>query len=268
MSSPAYTSPGFTSAEPRPDESVRTEGGLTLHTWRHAGDDEPVVLVHGFGSSTLYNWVKTGWVAALRRAGRTVVAVDLPGHGASGDVDPRGLRTRDIVADLAEQLRGPSAAAVHGYSLGSRLSWELAASHSDLVASLVVGGAPTTDRLGALDAEQARRWYRTGELPEDPMTRAVVPTAGALPGQHARHAVELLLSLAQDPYDPGSAVPPVPTLVVAGEKDVIAADAAGLAELVRAGGAESEFVSVPGRNHVNVLTSQLYKRSVVEFLSR
>ncbi|MDO5492005.1 MAG: alpha/beta fold hydrolase [Nesterenkonia sp.] len=256
-------------AAPRPDRTVRTEGGLTLHTWAHgSAEPDPVLLVHGFGSSTLYNWVKTGWVAALLRAGRTVVSADLPGHGESADVDPRGMRTRDIVADLTEQLERRGPAEVHGYSLGSRLSWELAAGRPDLVASLVVGGAPSTDRLGDLDTSQARRWYRTGDLPDHEMTRAVVPTAAALPGQHVPHAVELLLSLAEDPYDPTAAVPRVPTLVVAGEKDVIAADAAGLRDLVRKAGAESEYVSVPGRNHVNVLTSQHYRRAVIDFLSR
>ena len=39
-------------------------------------------LIHGFASSIELNWVKTGWVTALNEAGRRVISVDLPGHGA------------------------------------------------------------------------------------------------------------------------------------------------------------------------------------------
>ncbi|WP_139827570.1 hypothetical protein [Nesterenkonia sp. PF2B19] len=55
--------------------------------------------------------------------------------------------------------------AVHGYSLGSRLAWQLAAAHPELVASLIVGGAPAADRLAGLDAEAARRWAATSSSP-------------------------------------------------------------------------------------------------------
>lgn len=253
---------------------MRTDGGMTVHTWQHpAPQAAPVVLVHGFGSSALYNWVRTGWVAALQRGGRTVVAVDLPGHGDSAAVDPRGLRIEDLTADLTVQLGLLAEAAdgpveLHGYSLGSRLSWELGAAQPELVSSLVVGGSTASDRLAGLHAEQARHWCRTGELPADPLTRAVVPMAAALPGQDPRHAVELLLSLAREPFVPSAAVPEVDTLVVAGEQDRIAADAHQLADLVRGTGADARFVPIPGRNHVNVLTAQDYKRAVEEFLTR
>lgn len=255
--------------QPEARTSRRTAGGLTLHTWQHRTPQAPpVVLVHGFGSSTQYNCVKTGWIAPLMGTQRSVLCVDLPGHGDSGDVDPRGLRSEDLTAELADQLDDLGPVELHGYSLGSRLCWELAAARPELISTLVMGGAPATDRIGALDAQQARRWYRTGELPTHEMTRAVIPTAAALPGQNVPHAVELLLSLAEEPYAPSASVPGSPTLVVAGEQDRIAADAAELTDLLRGAGTVSEFVSVPDRNHVNVLTSQVYKRSVMEFLSR
>jgi hypothetical protein len=44
----------------------------------------PVLLLHGFSSSTKLNWQDTGWLAALLEAGRRVITVDLPGHGRSG----------------------------------------------------------------------------------------------------------------------------------------------------------------------------------------
>src|SRR3954462_6906784 len=44
----------------------------------------PVLLLHGFSSSSKLNWEDSGWLTALLDAGRRVITVDLPGHGRSG----------------------------------------------------------------------------------------------------------------------------------------------------------------------------------------
>ncbi|MGJ9405175.1 alpha/beta fold hydrolase [Nesterenkonia aurantiaca] len=250
-------------------ESVRTPAGLTLHTWTHQDPTgPPVLLIHGFASSTLFNWVKTGWLDPLARTGRSIIAVDLPGHGASQDLNPVEVRVRDILADLSSHLlqQGHETVAVHGYSLGSRLAWEFSAAHPEMVTHLVMGGSPTDDRLGALKAKQARLWVQEGVRPVDDLTRNLVTLAGALPGANVPHTVELLLSLSADPYDPASSVPPVPTLVVAGSQDEIAAEAASLVPLVTARGAVAAFVQIPERDHINAVTSRDYKAAVVSFL--
>ena len=43
----------------------------------------PVLLVHGFASDSAVTWEGTGWVRALQDAGRSVILVDLRGHGES-----------------------------------------------------------------------------------------------------------------------------------------------------------------------------------------
>ncbi|GEM_PF-76154 len=283
-------------------ESFRTDLGLTVHIWRGAEDSggsagarcggagaagthaegagadtaAPVLLIHGFASNTLFNWVKTGWLDPLAgldadgsgAASRTVLSVDLPGHGASKEVDPAEIRSADILDDLheiiAEQVGAP--AALHGYSMGSRLAWQFAHDYPQDVVSLVMGGSPVSDDVYRVDAEQARTWAAGGPEPADELTRRYVTVAAALPDQHLPHVVELRLSLARDHYAPEDAVPSVPTLVVAGEKDPIAAGAQQLADWVRGTGAEAEFVEIPGRNHVSVLTSRDYKRAVLDFL--
>ena len=59
-----------------------TSGGFQLaDTDQGAGD--PIVLVHGFGSSGAINWGNTGWVAALVASGRRVITLDNRGHGLS-----------------------------------------------------------------------------------------------------------------------------------------------------------------------------------------
>lgn len=249
-------------------DPYRSDHGLTVHTWAHAQPSAaPVLLIHGYASNTLFNWVKTGWLDPLADTGRTVIAVDLPGHGASKDVDPAGLRIADLMADLQQVVqRAGGQVALHGYSLGSRIAWEFSHLHPDLVESLVMGGAPATDRVNDVDPEQARAWAAGGPEPDDEATKSLITVAAALPGQNLPHVVELRLSLAADPYAPASGVPAVPTLVVAGTRDEIAADSAQLAELVRETGSPAQFVQLTGRSHVNALTAQDYKSAVTEFL--
>jgi pimeloyl-ACP methyl ester carboxylesterase len=53
--------------------------------------DHPILLVHGLASSFEHNWQATGWVDILADEGRTVIGVDLPGHGANSAQDPAGI---------------------------------------------------------------------------------------------------------------------------------------------------------------------------------
>ena len=42
-----------------------------------------VLLVHGFGSSFEHGWRTAGWIDLLADVGRTVVPVDILGHGTA-----------------------------------------------------------------------------------------------------------------------------------------------------------------------------------------
>src|SRR5262245_48149736 len=43
----------------------------------------PVLLIHGFASTAIANWVNPGWLKTLGEAGYRVIAIDNRGHGAS-----------------------------------------------------------------------------------------------------------------------------------------------------------------------------------------
>lgn len=100
-----------------------------------------VVLVHGLGGSSL------NWLSLMERLGdgADLVAVDLPGFGASppphdGDYSPSGHgRSVAAVISSLQQRRG-SAQPVHlvGNSLGGAVSLQVAARRPDLVASLTL----------------------------------------------------------------------------------------------------------------------------------
>jgi pimeloyl-ACP methyl ester carboxylesterase len=88
-------------------------------------DSAPVVLLHGFASSSAHGWQPAGWIDLLREAGREVIAIDLPGHGtAARSTDPADYA--DVAATVAAGFadRGPVDAV--GFSAGARLLLEIA----------------------------------------------------------------------------------------------------------------------------------------------
>src|SRR6202020_2594770 len=107
------------------------------------GEGEPIVLVHGFASNKEVNWVFPGWVSALTRAGRRVIALDDRGHGASTKLyDPAAYHSAIMAEDVRALLDhlGLPRADVFGYSMGARITAFLALLHPDRVRSAVFGG--------------------------------------------------------------------------------------------------------------------------------
>ena len=69
------------------------------------GKGDPIVLVHGFGSSKEANWVDPGWVTTLTAAGRRVIALDNRGHGASTKLyDPADYDRAAMAEDVRALL--------------------------------------------------------------------------------------------------------------------------------------------------------------------
>ena len=108
------------------------------------GDGNPeLVLLHG-GAQNSHTWDTVA--LAL---GRSLVAVDLPGHGHSDwrpDHDYRPAAMVEVVAAAVEEW-APAAEAVVGMSLGGLTALCLAADRPDLVRRLgIVDVTPGTDR--------------------------------------------------------------------------------------------------------------------------
>ena len=97
-----------------------------------------VALVHGFGTSFEATWVGNGWAARLADAGRTVIGVDLLGHGtAEKPTDPDDYRNLEQwVLDVLP----PEPVDGIGFSMGAQVLLWLAAHHSDRFGRLVVSG--------------------------------------------------------------------------------------------------------------------------------
>ncbi|MFT4306178.1 MAG: alpha/beta fold hydrolase, partial [Microbacterium sp.] len=85
----------------------------------------PAVLLHGFASAGTADWPVDALPADLAEAGRDVLVVDLPGHGAASAV-AAPLPVSAVLALLVD-LVGDAEVDLVGYSLGARLAWDLAA---------------------------------------------------------------------------------------------------------------------------------------------
>ncbi|MDQ6753071.1 MAG: alpha/beta hydrolase [Actinomycetota bacterium] len=235
----------------------------------------PVLLIHGFASSTRLNWADAGWLGALTGAGRRVIAVDLPGHGLSGapeDLDsytPSRIRADllQIVFDAgARPLRDGDPASgldVIGYSLGSRLAWEFGATQPELVHRMVLGGASTLDPLAAFDLAAAQRYLADGTPIADESTAGLLRMAQLLPSNNIFALLSLVEAIKTEPFDPAEAVPRMPVLLVAGDKDERAVTMPALAAL----SGHAEQLLLPSRSHTNAITSRAFKNAALEFLA-
>lgn len=127
---------------------ITTGDGLTLavHGWDGSGagaQAHPVLLHHGFSSSTSVEWPRSGVLDALLATGRRVVAVDARGHGASDKPhDAARYGEARMAADVIDVLDALDLAQVDlvGYSMGSVVSLLVASTHPDRVHRLAVGG--------------------------------------------------------------------------------------------------------------------------------
>ena len=234
----------------------------------------PVLLLHGFASSAEMNWQSTGWITALTGAGRRVLAVDLPGHGRSPAPAGRERylpsRIRSGLMQLltsagVRPLRdgdGSSGVDVVGYSLGSRLAWEFGAVAPEYVHRMVLGGPGAGDPLADFDLDGARASLSGGTPLPDPVSADLLRMATLVPSNDLEALFTLIEAVKQEPFRPEDAVPAMPLLLVAGDKDALAATAPRLAEL----SGRADLLLLPGRSHANAVTSRAFKTAALSFL--
>ncbi len=129
--------------------------------------EPPIVFVHGWGGDRSYLAPQTEFFAA----GHTVLALDLRGHGQSGQPDPASARYDvDVLAD--DVLGVADAAGLHrpvlaGHSLGALIGLSCAARPGAISALVMVDPAPVTNEsakayfresAGAVRADAYRSW--------------------------------------------------------------------------------------------------------------
>lgn len=254
-------------AMPSP-QYVMSADGRRIATYVWGDEDAPTVLaVHGFASSCRDNWVNTGWVRDLIRAGFRVLGVDQRGHGASDKPHDAADYSMDaLVADLVTVLDTYLLDTVlyAGYSLGARVGWQVAVQVPHHVERAVLGGIPDGRPLARLQIEQARAYAEHGTPVEDKVTHNYVTLAERVPGNDLRALIALAEGMRLGDADPDPTHPPLQRILFAtGSEDAIIERSRRLADATPNG----TFVELPDRHHFNAPGSRVFRQAAVEFFT-
>ena len=232
------------------------------------GEGEPIVLVHGFASTKNVNWVYPTWVSELKRGGRRVVALDNRGHGESGKLyDPAQytipIMAGDVVA-LMDHL-DIARADVMGYSLGSRMTAQLALSVPERLRSAIFGGIGMAMIEGGGPGENVAEALEAPSLDEvaDPVGRTFRAFADQTRSDRLALAACMRGSRGLLCRNDAARIS-VPVLIAVGTSDEIAGSARELGEIIP----DAEVLDIPNRDHMRAVGDKVYKAGVADFLSR
>lgn len=227
-----------------------------------ASSSRPVLLLHGFGSSTEALWRKAGWIEDLETAGRTVIGIDLPGHGTEKD-NPN----RDAADLLLEQAAAHGSADAVGFSAGSWALLAAAAERPELFDRIAVLGAGDLVLTGGMHTPAMQQpmidLLRSGaDAPGNPMAAPILALI-AEAGNDRNAAADFLAADKRFPALEDLARITAPTLVVEGS-----ADAAGPSTLVAEAIPHSERLVIDAADHFELPATTKAKTSVIAFINQ
>lgn len=231
------------------------------------GEGEPILLIHGFASNVVTNWIDSHWVRALTGAGRRVIAYDNRGHGESEKLYDPELYGAPMMAEDARRLLDHleiTQTDVLGYSMGARIAAFLLFAHPQRVRSVIFGG---------LGIHMVRGMVGSGPLAralEAPRIEDVTNDTARSFRAFAEQTKSDLKALAACMRGPREKVTPeqlgkiaVPALVAVGSEDVIGGSGEALAELIPG----AQFLDIAGRDHMKAVGDARFKQGVLDFLT-
>ncbi|OLP60036.1 alpha/beta hydrolase [Xaviernesmea oryzae] len=231
-------------------------------------DGKPILLIHGFASSALVNWVYPGWLKTLGDAGYRVIALDNRGHGRSAKPHDAALYHPPAMAGDALALLdhlGVASAAVMGYSMGARISAFLALAAPERVRALVLGG------LGIGMVEGVGDWDPIAGALLAPSLDDVTHERGRMFRQFAeqtksdRQALAACIATSRDLLTAGDMGRiAAPTLVAVGTRDDIGGSPQALADLMP----NATALDIPNRDHMLAVGDRVFKAAALAFLAR
>jgi pimeloyl-ACP methyl ester carboxylesterase len=244
--------------------------GISLHYVDHAPDptDAPgrvLVALHGFGTDSRINFVRSGLLDSLLAAGHRVVMPDARGHGSSDKPsDPARYsraQMRDDVRALVDHL-GLESYSLVGYSMGGQSAMRLAAADPRAKRVVLIGLGENGIDDDPDGSGHVRRIGMIAALEGHPGTDDEQGLAGFPVGRRVERAPLAAILRARDEQavEPIPEVP-VPVLMVVGTDDREAGDPTPLASML-----DAELVRVP-TDHFKATAHPETHRAVVEFFA-
>lgn len=241
--------------------------GVRIH-YRVIGRGSPLVLIHGYSSSGLTNWVASGWVELLS-SNHTLLIPDLRGHGRSQK--PYSIASYSVHA-LAEDVlavmdrEGFQTAPVFGYSMGGMVALELLLAHPDRVEAAIIGG------MGSYFPRARGRFSIERQAAASTAPRRTPVELARFLGGYFSHFDPIALDRVfrgvfrgNQPVDPARLHEiHVPVLVAAGTRDRFFAPARDLAGAIPG----ARFLPLPEEGHLSAIRNPVFRGEVAAFLDR
>ncbi|MGV1013777.1 MAG: alpha/beta fold hydrolase [Methyloceanibacter sp.] len=232
------------------------------------GEGEPVLLLHGFASNVVTNWVDSHWVRTLTHAGRRVIAFDHRGHGWSEKLYAPEVYGAPVMAEDACRLLDHlniASADIIGYSMGARVAAFLVLQHPERVRSAVFAGLGINMVRGMVGSGPIAKALEAPRI-ED-VTNDTARSFRAF-AEQTRSDLKALAACIRGPREKITkeqlGTIRVPVLVAVGSEDVIGGSGAELAALIP----NAQFLDIPGRDHMRAVGDARFKQGVLEFLAR
>jgi pimeloyl-ACP methyl ester carboxylesterase len=246
-----------------PVHYFRSRDGLEL-AYREMGMGRPLVLIHGYFSTALVNWVRYGHAAKIAARGYRVVMPDLRGHGDSAKPHDAFFYPRDVLADdglaLVEHLQLTDYD-LGGYSLGARTTVRMlvrgATPKRAVVAGMGLEGILHTGGRGSHFRNILTNLGKHKPGSAEWMAEAFMKTVGGDPVA----LLHVLDTFEDTPREALSRIE-IPTLVLTGAED----DDNGSAEALAAAMPKGRYVVVPG-NHMGAVTKPELGAAMADFLA-
>jgi pimeloyl-ACP methyl ester carboxylesterase len=232
------------------------------------GEGDPILLVHGFGSTKDVNWVYPGWVSELKKNGRRVIALDNRGHGESAKLyDPAAYGIPAMAGDVTALMDhlNIERADIMGYSLGGRMTAWLALNQPQRLRSAILGGIGIGLIEGGGPGENVAAALEAPSLDDvtDPVGRTFRAFADQTRADRRALAACMRGSRKLMTKEEATGIT-VPTLIAVGSKDEIAGNAQALAKIIPG----SKVLDIPNRDHMRAVGDKVYKSGVLDFLSQ
>ncbi|GAB3497737.1 alpha/beta fold hydrolase [Flexivirga lutea] len=233
--------------------------------WRELGAGRPVVLIHGFVSNALTNWIRYGHAKTVADKGFRVIMPDLRGHGDSAQPHDAAAYPPDVLAmdgaALIEQL-GLTDYDLGGYSLGAHTAVRMVLRGATPARLITAGmGLDGIENLKTRDEV-----YETAfDLDQEVDKRSAAGKARIFMRQTGSDPVALRgvwrSSVRTDPAELSAISQPL--LAICGAQDT---DHREGAERLAAAVPHGSFAEIPG-NHMSAVADRALGRTIADWLA-